>query len=415
MAKMISLTDKRYPGILLSRARELRDQYLQSLFEDVIPWWMKQSLDREYGGYYSHLERDGTPFTTDKYMWMLGRQVWMLSHLYNTYEMRPEWLEAARLGIDFILDHGFRDNGKIYFRLTRDGRNRAEVLNTFSEVFVSIALAEYSKATNDKLIWNRAVSIYDHLIPKLGQAQDTPMLAYPINTKVHLHSHDICRITAAWVFNEIDPGSRFLDDLELSVNSIIQRHWKPELGSGPARGVLLENVAMDGSPLLDILECRMFHPGHSIESAWMIMEVALKRNDAKLFHTAVDIMMAAIEHAWDQKYGGIRYLTNYDWTPTHDLGADLKLWWPHTESLYALLLAWVYTGREEVKKWYELVHQYTFEHFPDPENGEWFGYLNRDGSPVWTAKGNGWKGCFHLPRALYRCYKLLDSLVTDTY
>ena len=151
----------------------------------------------------------------------------------------------------------------------------------------------------------------------------------------------------------------------------------------------------------------MFHPGHSIESAWMLMEVARQRSDESLLNTAVDIVLAALEHGWDERYGGLRYLTNIDRTPTHELEADMKLWWPHSETLYALLLGWALTAREDLHRWYEDVHEYAFSAFPDPLHGEWFGYLNRDGSPAFTAKGNGWKGFFHLPRAMFRCYQLL--------
>ena len=132
----------------------------------------------------------------------------------------------------------------------------------------------------------------------------------------HLHAHDMCRITVAWVFNEIRPSQRFEDDLTLSVESIVGRHWKPELHA------LLENVAMDGSPMLDLPEGRMFHPGHAIESAWMLMEIARKRDDQALLQTAVDIILASLEHGWDQEYGGLRYITNIDWTPTHALEAE---------------------------------------------------------------------------------------------
>ena len=71
------------------------------------------------------------------------------------------------------------------------------------------------------------------------------------------------------------------------------------------------------------------------------------------------------------------------------------------------------TAADELWRWYERVHDYTFTHFPDPEHGEWYGYLDRDGRPAWTAKANGWKGFFHLPRALFRCYRLLDALADD--
>jgi len=394
----MSLSGKKIPG---QRAAELREHYRAALFDDVVPWWMRHSLDREYGGYYSLLQRDGRTWGTDKYMWMTGRQVWLLSHLVNTHERNPEWLDAAALGAEFMRRHAFRDDGKMHFRLDRRGQSRSEVLSLYTEVFGAIAMAEYSRASGDESYWAKAIEMYDFLMPRLGQPSDTALLGYPICAAFHLHAHDMCRITVAWVFQKIRPDSRFEDDLALSARSILDRHWKPDV---PA---LLENVAMDGSPMLDLPEGRMFHPGHAVESAWMLMEIARKRGDEDLLRTSLEIVLAALEHGWDEDCGGIRYVTNVDWTPTHSLEADMKLWWPHGEALYALLLAWDLTGRDDVARWYQKVHDYTFSHFPDPEYGEWFGYLNRDGSPVWTAKANGWKGCFHLPRVLLRCYRLL--------
>jgi N-acylglucosamine 2-epimerase len=203
------------------------------------------------------------------------------------------------------------------------------------------------------------------------------------------------------VLADADTSERWQPDITLSVNSLLEKHWKPQLG------VLLENVAPDGSPMLDLPEGRMVHPGHAIESAWMLMEFALQRSDRALLDTAVEIALRSVEFGWDAQYGGIRYLMNVDRTPTHPIEADMKLWWPHCEALYALLLAWVATGRDDIGRWYDKLHGYTFDHFPDAEFGEWYGYLNRDGSPTWTAKANGWKGFFHLPRALLRCYHLL--------
>ena len=393
----MTLSANRIPA---ERAAELREQYRASLFDDVVPWWLEHSLDREHGGYYSLLERDGRRWADDKYMWMNGRQIWMLSHLYNTHEQNPDWLEAAKVGADFMLRHAFKDDGKMHFRLTREGQSRSEVLSVYTEVFGAIAMAEYSRAAGNRDAWNKAMAMYDFLMPRLGKLSDTPLLGYPVHAEFHLHAHDMCRITVAFVYNEIRPDQRFENDLTLSVDSIVGRHWKPELGA------LLENVAPDGSPLLDLPEGRMFHPGHAIESAWMLMEIAQRRGDEALLQTAVDITMASLDHGWDTEFGGLRYITNSDWTPTHSLEADLKLWWPHGETLYALLLAWNLTGRDDLALWYEKVHEYTFSHFPDPTHGEWFGYLNRDGSRVWTAKANGWKGFFHLPRILYRCYRL---------
>jgi N-acylglucosamine 2-epimerase len=394
------LTANRLPP---ERIKPLREKYRAALLDDVIPWWEANSLDRECGGYFSLIERDGKPYCLDKYMWTTGREIWMFSHLFNHREAKPSWLEIGRHGADFLLRHAFRDDGKMYFRLTRDGRPMASVLSIYTECFGAIALAELSKASGSAEYWDRAVQIYERIRPRLGVPDDTPMLGYPINTKFHLHVHDMIRITVAWVLDEIRPDKRWKDDLALSAESLVDRHWKPDLGA------LLENVSPEGEPLLDLFEGRMFHPGHAIESAWMLMEIAIRGGDAALMDTAVQIALASLEHGWDKEYGGIRYLTNLDWSPCHPLEADLKLWWPHCEALYALLLAWAYTGREDVGRWYDKVHDYSFERFPDPEFGEWFGYLNRDGSRVWTAKANGWKGCFHLPRVLLRCLRLLEE------
>jgi N-acylglucosamine 2-epimerase len=386
------------------RLAALRERYRSSLFDDVTPWWLRHSLDRECGGYYSLLERDGRPWATDKYMWMAGREIWMFSHLYNHHRPDPEWLEAARWGAEFLLRHAFTPEGKMLFRLSREGKPRSKVLSLYTEVFGSIALAELSRAAGDEALWAKAVAMYDFLIPRFGQPSDTALLGYPIEAQFHLHGHDMCRMTVAWVYNEVRPDPRFERDLAISAESIVQRHWKPEI---PA---LLENVAPDGSPMLDLPEGRMAMPGHAIESAWMLMEIARKRSDRSLIDTAVQIVLASLEHGWDREYGGLRYVTNVDGTPTHELGANLKLWWPHCEALYALLLGWSLTGRGDLWQWYEKVHQYTFDHFPDPEYGEWFGYLDRDGKPVWTAKANGWKGFFHLPRVLFRCYQRLEQM-----
>jgi hypothetical protein len=131
-----------------SQLARLREHYRAALFDDIVPWWEKHSLDRECGGYYSLLERDGRPWATDKYMWPTGREVWMFSHLYNSHERNPAWLNAAQLGADFVLQHAFLPDGggKMYFRLTRDGRPMSKALSLYTEMFGAIALAELSRA-----------------------------------------------------------------------------------------------------------------------------------------------------------------------------------------------------------------------------------------------------------------------------
>ncbi|XP_069785283.1 N-acylglucosamine 2-epimerase [Narcine bancroftii] len=91
----------------------------------------------------------------------------------------------------------------------------------------------------------------------------------------------------------------------------------------------------------------------------------------------------------------------------------MKLWWPHTEALVAFLLGYQVSRDPQMLDCFRQVFQYTFSHFPDPEHGEWYGYLNRQGDVTHTFKGGPYKGCFHLPRCLYLCETILDDLLAE--
>jgi len=384
-------------------AERLREHYRCVLLEDFVPWWEKHAVDRECGGFYSCLERDGRVYAGDKFIWMVARATWMFAWLYNTLRPEPRWLELSRHGAKFLLAHAFNERGELYFRLTRDGRPLVDPKDLYTACFAAIAFAELSRATGEAALWDRAVACYELVRHRLGQPENTPLLGYPMHAQFHLHAHDMIRLTVASVFNEISPDARWEDDLTKSADSAVRQHWRPELG------VLLENIAPDGSLMLDLPEGRLVNPGHAIESAWMLMELACQRDDRRLMENAIAITVASLERSWDTKYGGMRYLANVDGTPMFPPQADQKLWWPHGEALYASLLGWAATGREDLAAWYRRVHDYSFASFADREFGEWYGYLNRDGSVMFTAKANGWKGFFHLPRVFLRMLLLLNG------
>lgn len=96
--------------------------------------------------------------------------------------------------------------------------------------------------------------------------------------------------------------------------------------------------------------------------------------------------------------------------PPQQLEWDQKLWWVHIETSIALLKAYKLTKDKRCWEWFEKVHEYTWAHFADPEYGEFFGYLNRQGNPLLTLKGGKWKGCYHVPRGMYQCWKTLEEM-----
>ena len=56
-------------------------RYRKELYSNVLPFWLECSQDKEYGGYFTCLNRDGSVFDTDKFVWLQGREVWMFAML----------------------------------------------------------------------------------------------------------------------------------------------------------------------------------------------------------------------------------------------------------------------------------------------------------------------------------------------
>ena len=142
------------------------------------------------------------------------------------------------------------------------------------------------------------------------------------------------------------------------------------------------------------------------------MEDANRKGDKKQHETAVKIFDQAINAGWDYEYGGLLYFIDCLGRPPEAYEHDMKLWWPHDEILIASLMIFRDTGDEQYLTWFERTLDYCKEHFSDPEFGDWYGYLRRDGKPTMPAcKGSTFKGPFHLPRMLIMCDQMLDQLL----
>ncbi|MCP4449867.1 MAG: hypothetical protein GY809_00275, partial [Planctomycetes bacterium] len=122
------------------------------------------------------------------------------------------------------------------------------------------------------------------------------------------------------------------------------------------RRILMENVALDGSGSPDSPEGRHFNPGHSIEVAWFMLHVLDHVDDEDARTMAYDIIEGSLEYGWDKAYGGLYYFMDVENRPTLQLESDMKLWWPHTEALYALVLAYTKTGEPRWLDWLKKVH-----------------------------------------------------------
>ena len=381
---------------------DLQQFYADQLLKDTIPFWFPRSFDHEHGGFLFMRDADGSLIDDDKAVWIQGRAVWTLSTLYNTVEKKQEWLDGAKLGYEFLNKHCFDTDGRMFFHVTREGQPIRKRRYFFSETFYVIACAAYAKASgneeaaaNARRIFGKCVeyaTIPGLLEPKFTATRPSKGIGVPM----------IMMNTAQQLRDTI--GDPRCDDLITGwINDIEQFFVKDDIQC------VMEQVAPDGS-IIDHIDGRTLNPGHAIEGAWFILAEAMHRNNDKRM---VDLGCKMIDYmwkrGWDHQYGGLFYFRDVYNKPVQEYWQDMKFWWPHNETIIATLMAYLITGNEKYADMHRQVNEYAYRVFNDKEHGEWFGYLHRDGSIAQTAKGNLFKGPFHLPRQEWLCMQLLKQ------
>ncbi len=383
-----------------TRRAALIRTYRDGLLGDTLPFWINHCVDRQRGGFMMSLDRDGTVIDSDKGVWQQGRFTWLLGKLYNTVEQRDEWLELAIHGGRFLDEHCFdRTDGRMWFHLTREGQPIRKRRYAFSESFAAIAYGELAKATGDSQYIEKAIRSFDRFIdhnihPQSVEAKFTntrpmrgigfPMIA--IATAQELRDSIGLESANEWIDRSIEKIRRF--------------HLKDDIEC------VMETVGTNGE-ILDHFDGRTLNPGHAIEGAWFIMLEGRIRGDQELIRTGLKMLDWMWERGWDQEFGGMLYFVDVYGRPVSEYWHDMKFWWPQNETIIATLLAYELTGEAKYADWHALAHDWAYNHFPDHDHGEWYGYLHRDGSVSSRLKGNLWKGPFHLPRMQLVCWKLL--------
>ncbi len=382
---------------------EWRDSYKNDLVNDIMPFWLRNGLDRVNGGVYTCLDRDGSLIDSTKSVWFQGRFAFVCSFAYNNVDKNPEWLQAAKSTIDFIEKYCFDSDGRMYFEVTADGKPLRKRRYVFSETFAAIAMAEYSKASCDKEYAVKALKLFNdirHFISTPGYME--PKYCDTLQAK----GHSIVMIlinTASRIREVIDAP-----ELDAQINESIEslRDFMKE-----EYKALLEMVGPNGE-FIDTCNGRIINPGHCIETAWFLLEEAKHRGwEKELTQRALTILDWSWEWGWDKQYGGIINFRDCRNLPVQEYSQDMKFWWPQTEAIIASLYAYEATHDEKYLIMHKQISEWTYAHFPDREYGEWYGYLHRDGTVAQPAKGNIFKGPFHIPRMMIKSYQLCNILI----
>lgn len=391
----------------LNNLSELKKEYLYMLKENIIPFWLKNGLDKKNGGYWTALDRKGNIIDRDKSVWFQGRFAWVLSTLYADFEKNEEYLNAAKSGIDFLEKYCFDKNGdnRMFFRVTEDGKCVIKRLRYyFSEAFCIIAMASYSRASGDKSYTKRA----RELLERIEKIKNMLIPKFDINQRPTISfGPPMIMLATVQELRKADTENKeyynkYIDGLLSQVKTFLYEEKR----------AVLEQCNPDGT-LQDHFEGRQLNPGHSIEASWFILREAMERdNDKDLIELGIKIFDWMWEWGWDKEFGGIIQFMDVLNKPKSDYWHDMKFWWPQTEAAIATLYAYYFSKDKKYLEMHNMVKEYTNK-FIDKEYGEWFGYLHRDGSLSTDLKGNMYKGPFHIPRMYMKCIEIIDIINGD--
>lgn len=384
--------------------KQISSRYKRELLENCLPFWLEHSQDKEYGGYFSCLNRDGSVYDTDKFIWLQGREIWMFAMLYNNVEKNQQWLDCAIQGAEFLKKYGHDENWDFYFSVNREGRPLVQPYNIFSNTFACMAFAQLAKATGKDEYAQIARRIFGRILERRSNPKGQWCKAYPGTRPMKDFALPMIICNMALEIEDILEDKSVLEQtIYTCLHEVFDVFYQPELGC------MLENVSsVDGSPV-DCFEGREINPGHDLEALWFMMNLGVRRGDKALIEKCVEIALSVIERGWDKEFGGIYYFLDAKGVPQQKLEWDQKLWWVHIESAIAMLKGYQLTGNEKCLEWFSKLDAYLWDNFKDKEYPEWFGYLNRRGEVLLPLKGGKWKGCFHVPRGLYQIWQLAEK------
>lgn len=373
--------------------------FKKDLLENILPFWLKNSIDTVNGGIYTCADKEGNIYGTDKSVWFQGRALWSFAKAYNCVEAKPEYLEACRKIYGFLPKCTDTD-GRMYFTVTKDGRELQKRRYYFSETFAAIGCAEYYKATKDDNVWKDAEKYFDVAYECFSGIRKNQPKINPENCRLQALSPVMIMLATCQVMRSVSNSEKYNEIAKDCLDKILYGGFLTENG-------LMENTDEKGK-FANTPTGRIVNPGHSMECAWFVMlEGMITKNEeaVKMGKKIIDITWPL---GWDEKHGGIIAFTDVLGFPPQQLEWDMKLWWPQCEAMVALRMAYMLFGDEAYKEKYNIVKNYCKKYFCDEKDGEWYGYLHYDNTVSTTLKGNIFKGPFHVPR-LYIIMAILDE------
>lgn len=405
--------------------------YTAHLKEVLLPYWIDK-VDREQGGFFTCYDVMGKELhSKDKFVWSQGRCVWLYATLSTTRWLsegeRQQCRQNAKMGAEYLQNHCILSpQGDCAFVLNAHNRpfeiqeGAGLSPSTFADCFVSLGLSAAARALENRSYLTKSQQVFENAFKKY---QEGSFMLHPATIPADWRAHAPAMILlntaeelhlALCQFGE-SVQSRALDAKIITLLLDISEHFMQD-------SLVCEYLGKDNRPLESGLG-RLINPGHTNESMWFVMESAGRLGEKKIVDRATKIVSSVSTAAWDSEYGGMYYYLDRSFTLPREDGTKAmeeivrdcqnKIWWPHTETLFANLLCYSITGEERFLTLYKQYHNYTFKTFPGQDKApEWIHLRTREGAPILGTVGGRLpvKDPYHIMRNLIKAVEVLERL-----
>ncbi|WP_078549757.1 AGE family epimerase/isomerase [Litchfieldia alkalitelluris] len=410
--------------------RDLLDFYKGQINNTLLPFWHR-AVDTENGGVFTCYSNDGsTLISKDKYTWSQGRFLWLWSRLASMINKKciegnkEVYLAQANKTANFLMDHVFLPNGNCAFLLNEKGNMKESVLGKgydtsfYADCFVILGMAEYIRVTKKSNFLQPVLNLYDRIVDRLqtGEVRSEP---YPIPTGYRSHSVSMIMLNVTQELGEVLVSLNHKRSQEIKKKSLLYMHEIMDKFL-LEEGRIVELLTEDPSKR-DTLLSQHVNPGHAIECMWFVMISASRVGNKEVIERAAKVIKWAFQIGWDEEHGGLfRFVDCNGGQPAGRLiddpyeklildTWDTKLWWPHSETLYATLLGYSLTHDLELLFLYDSMEKYVFRTFPNPNTdiGEWIQIRARNAEPINKVVALPVKDPYHILRNMLLIVELL--------
>jgi len=396
---------------------KLRERVEHELLGNILPFWLKYSIDTEYGGFRGQITNNlQIDPLANKGLILNARILWTFSKAYKVYK-DDLCLRTAQRAYEYLLQH-FWDSefGGVYWMVDYQGEAVETKKRIYGQAFTVYALAEYASAFSDDGPLQKAIALH-RLIEEASH--DTANCGY-----FETYERD-WTLAGEQRLSDVDMDEKksmntHLHILEAYTNLL--RYWNDSL----LRKRLHELARIFLDRILDRAthHFRMFFDeawrdrsqwlsfGHDIEGSWLICEASKVLGDAEILREAQDeavkMALAVYEQALDSD-GGLLYEGQGDEITDSD-----KHWWLQAEAVVGFLNAYELSGKEYFLEASERTWTFIENRIVDRKFGEWYAKVSRDGTPSdHKYKVDPWKCPYHNSRACFEVMERLDKLAKE--